>query len=320
MGERLADVIVARRFVVTIDRRGPRLAEFLQQPGAARFEIFDGLDLRTSPEDTLRGLVDDAVLQGRYGRSLAPGEVGCALSHRNLMSVISADRSMADDDVALVVEDDAVLHPQLESLLEWLVAQPFDVMPLHHGSASRLGMDSDAGSRIMDRLYPLSPMARRAGETEFRAGFTTPESWMLTVGYLVRKRAASHLAHVEGGPLRRVADDYRSIGDLGLRVCQVRPSLVWESTAQESVITASGRVLGASDDTEQDVIARMEVQAASSGLRTRKLGWLVARDLSSRLPWSIRHSAPAESVRGAWNGLLPKLPPRVRHLLRPGLP
>lgn len=143
---------------------------------------------------------------------------------------------------------------------------------------------------------------------------------MLTVGYLVRKRAATHLTRVEDGPLDRVADDYRVIGDLGVRVAQVRPSLVWESAAHESVITASGRVLGASDQTEQHVVDRMEMQAASASLRRRKVVWLVARDLSSRLPWSLRHSIPVDTARRAWNAAVPHLPPRVRHVLRPGVP
>ncbi|KRE97322.1 hypothetical protein ASG76_00910 [Nocardioides sp. Soil774] len=307
---------LSRRIVVTVDRQGSRLAEFLGQPGGAQFEVFDGVDMRGSGWEAAAALVDQLEIHRLYARPLSPGEVGCALSHQKVLAVIAADESMGDHDVALVVEDDATLHPRLESLLPWLVEQPFDVMPLHHGG---LGLDEDAGRQLMERVFPMSPLATQANGSEFRVGFTTPESWMLAVGYLVRKRAARHLCRQDGLLLTRLPDDYRVIGDHGLRVCQVRPSLIWESAVQPSSITPTGRVIGAGDATECDVVRRLERQAANRSLYLRKVTWLVARDLSSRLPWSVRHSAPVESVRGAWNAALPHLPRRVRRLLRPGV-
>lgn len=311
---------IKERWVVTVDRRGSRLAQFSAQPGGIEFAIFDGVDLRSTSKESVAGLADQTILRHRYGRSLAPGEIGCALSHRELMSAIAANPALADDDVVLVVEDDAVLHPDLDALLPWLVDQPFDLMPLHHGSASRLGLPEPEGLALMDAVYPLSPLARRHPVKPFRAGYTTPEAWMATVAYLVRKRAATHLVGVEQGPITRVADDYRVIADLGLRVCQVRPSLAWESSDQVSEITASGRVLGDPLTTEDEIIQRMRQQASSRSLRARKVGWLLLRDAVSRWPWGVRHNAAAERIRRSWNGNFVRIPARVRHLLRPGVP
>ena len=307
---------VVRRYVITVDREGARLSEFLAQPGADEFEIFDGVDLRGSPPDVVAGLVDEGEIRRKYARPLSPGEVGCALSHRALMSLIAANDDMSPDDVALVVEDDATLHPRLDSLLPWLESQPFDVMPLHHGGWD---LDTDSGRRLMERVYPMSPLAKSATGADFVAGFATPEAWMLAVGYLVRKRAARHLAENEPALVDRVADDYRAIGDLGLRVCQVRPSLVWES-GRESVITPTGRVISEVESTGVEVVGRLQKQAANDALHARKLLWLVARDVSSRLPWVVRHSPPVESLRRSWNGVVPRLPQRLRRVLRPGAP
>lgn len=311
---------VKERWVVTVDRRGSRLAEFSAQPGGTAFAIFDGVDLRSRSEESVACLADQKILRHRYGRSLAPGEIGCAMSHRELMSVIATNPSLAEDDVILVVEDDAVLHPQLDALLPWLVAQPFDLMPLHHGSASRVGLPDPSGLALMDAVYPLSPLARQHPASPFRAGYTTPEAWMGTLGYLVRKRTARHLVAVEQGPVTRVADDYRVIADLGLRVCQVRPSLVWESSDQVSEITATGRESGSPLITEDDVIQRLRQQASSRSLRARKICWLLLRDAVSRWPWGVKHNPAAERIRRSWNDNVAEMPPRVRHLLRPGVP
>ncbi len=309
---------VRTRYVLTVDRDGERLEEFLAQRDAHRFEVVDGVDLRGLAAATVAAQLDHDTLQRRYGRTLAAGEAGCTLSHRMLMEMIAVNDDLHDDDVALVVEDDAVLHPELETVLPWLASQPFDVMPLHHGSANRLGVDGVDGDRLMDRLYPLSPLSRHHEGGAFRVGLTTPESWMLTVGYLVRKRAARHLSSHERGPVDRVADDYRVLSDLGLRVCQVRPSLVWESPNQVSVITGSGRTLGNLQEGEAEIAHRMLAQAASSQLRWRKLAWLLGRDATSRLPWWIRHCLTVDGVRATWNRGVLRMPERARHLVRPG--
>ena len=311
---------VRARYVVTVDRSGSRLMEFLAQDGASEFQVVDGVDLRLEPPTSVARLVDEVALLRRYGRLLAPGEVGCALSHRKVMNLVAEDTRLEDDDAVLVVEDDAVLHPDLESLLPWLTRQTFDLMPLHHGSADRLGIPSCDGSRLVDRLYPLSPLARRHSTRSFSVGVTSPDAWMGTIGYLVRKRAAIHLASSERGALNRVADDYRLMGEMGLRVCQVRPSLLWESDRQGSVITPTGRILGGVDVTTTEVARRMADQAKSGSLRLRKQTWLLGRDLLTRLPWKVRYVSSAQRLRFSWNELVPRMPARIRHLIRPGTP
>lgn len=310
---------IRRRLVVTIDRAGARLAQFVSQPGAQGFEVFDGVDL-TDPQRAAEVEMDREMLLFRYGRTLAPGEIGCALSHQGVMRAIAADPALEEDDLVLVVEDDAVLHPDLEQVLSWIATLRFDLMALHHGSASRLGLLEPEGSELMERLYPLSPLAVTHAPTGFRAGFTTPESWMGTVGYVVRKGAAARLSGLEVGPLGRVADDYRVIVDHGLRVCQIRPSLVWESPEFDSVITQSGRTLGSTDTSDQDVARRMREQASSRSLRVRKSVWVLTRDLTSRIPSRVRHHKASDALRVRWNVQFQRLAPRVRHLLRPGLP
>lgn len=312
---------VSGRYVITVDRDGPRLREFLAQPGASCFTVVDGVDLREAEPEEMASLVDSTLLRARYQRDLSPGEIGCALSHLRVMRHVSADPELHDDDIAFVAEDDAVLHEDLDVLLQWLMGQPFDIMPLHHGSASRLGVSEPRASLLMEALYPLSPLARTDPSGRFRVGYTSPDAWMLAVGYLVRKRTATRLSRCGLPPqVDRVADDYRVMAEDGLRVCHVRPSLVWESPDQASHITQTGRVLGVAGTTDFDVIGRMEAEAAGRVLLMRKKAWLLGRDLASRPPWRLRHSRTAERARSAWNDAVFRMPARVRRLLRPGSP
>lgn len=307
------------RFVITVDGEGGRMRTFLGQPGAEHFAIWSGVDLRRADADEVSARVDPHALLGRYGRLLAPGEVGCALSHRALMHHLAGDPDLGDEDVVLVVEDDAVLHPDLEETLPWLVAQRFDVLTLHHGVPE--GLASAAGHRerdVMERAYPLSPLATTDPTGRYRAGVTSPESWMLTVGYLVRKRAAATLVREETGPVARVADDYRVMGELGLRVCQVRPGLVSQSDTATSTIDATGRGAGVSVASNEELTRRLEAIGDDTLLRRRKVAWLVSRDVVTRAPWRLLHDRPVAGARRGWNRAFERLPATARHLLRPG--
>lgn len=70
-------------------------------------------------------LADDARSLARYGRVLTPGELGCALSHARAYEQVLG----GEDEFALILEDDAVLLPDVrsllssEELLRWM-AQP----------------------------------------------------------------------------------------------------------------------------------------------------------------------------------------------------
>lgn len=148
-----------------------------------------------------RGLLaDDARSVARYGRTLTAGELGCALSH-----VRTYERLLAgSDDFALILEDDAVLLPDVvrllssESVQDWLM-QPEPRLLLMTPVRAFL----ERGALPLPKGYRLVRV-RRAWE-----GY----------GYLVNRAAAEVMRRINS-PASLSADDwvaYRKLGGVELR-------------------------------------------------------------------------------------------------------
>lgn len=190
-------------------------------------DAVNGKELSIS-ERSLRA--DDARSVSRYGRTLTAGELGCALSH-----VSAYQRLLAGSDgFALVLEDDAVLLPDVVPLLrnqqirDWLL-QPEPRLLLMTPIRAFL----KRGARGLERGYRLVHV-RRAWE-----GY----------GYLINRAAAEAMQKVNS-PVWLSADDwvaYRKLAAVELRgldpfcigYLETAPSQLEQDRRQ--VETASGR-------------------------------------------------------------------------------
>lgn len=80
------------------------------------FEFFDAVRGSERIHDPV--WYDDAAARKLEDRSLRAGEVGCALSH----AAVYAEIARRDLPWALILEDDAILHPELPAVLRALEA------------------------------------------------------------------------------------------------------------------------------------------------------------------------------------------------------
>lgn len=115
-----------RIFVINLPEaleRRQRMCSHLAELGLDSAVIIDavrGSEL-SATERALQA--DDARSVARYGRTLTAGELGCALSHVRAYEHLLA----SSDDFALILEDDAVLLPDVVGLLhsepvrDWLM-------------------------------------------------------------------------------------------------------------------------------------------------------------------------------------------------------
>ncbi len=108
-------------WVINLDRAPERLARVdaqLQQLGLAytRLPAVDARALR--PEQ--RAELDEPAYRRRHGMSPVLGELGCYLSHVEVMRDFLAGAATC----ALVLEDDVLLQPTLPAVLQALMAHP----------------------------------------------------------------------------------------------------------------------------------------------------------------------------------------------------
>lgn len=122
----------------------------LDLPGMPPHRILDAVDGRRLDAAQLAALHDPAAARRHAGRALTRPEIGCALSH------LAAYRHIAEQglQVALVLEDDALLGRQFLGLLDRLVplmdpAQPQAILLSH------VERFSGWGPRRVDKIHCL---------------------------------------------------------------------------------------------------------------------------------------------------------------------
>lgn len=171
-------VIVINLFRSTA-RRAHIVAQ-LKQLGLG-FSVLRATDKRSlSSHD--RSRYDDAMARQTAGRSLTDGEIACVLSHAR------AWRRIVDNqwDMALVLEDDAILDPRITGILESPEALPGDWGLVNFCTDGGIGE-----TRVQPAGGPaICPIVSRMNGA---------------VGYLIRRQvAAAALGHVF--PIRRAVD------------------------------------------------------------------------------------------------------------------
>jgi glycosyl transferase family 25 len=114
----VADV---QTWVINLDRAPERLARIgaqLQQLGLP-FQRLSAVDARQLSAEQLASL-DSAAYASKHGKPPVLGELGCYLSHVQVMrQFLSSDAAFA-----LVLEDDVLLRPVLPAVLQALVKHP----------------------------------------------------------------------------------------------------------------------------------------------------------------------------------------------------
>lgn len=123
-------------WVINLDRAPQRLARASAQLQALglRWTRLPAVDARTLTAEQ-RAALDEAAYQRKHGKTSVPGELGCYLSHVQVMRQFLA----SDAAFALVLEDDVLLRDSLPAVLQGLMrnATRWDVAKLsavHRGT------------------------------------------------------------------------------------------------------------------------------------------------------------------------------------------
>lgn len=124
---------IMKIFVITLPgddaRRAPLLAALAAQGLEA--ELVFGVDGRKGLPAACEPEVDRAAALARNGAPMTDGELACALSHRAVYRRVFEDQL----GPALVLEDDAIVHPRLREFLAAWNPAPADLLLLDHSRA-----------------------------------------------------------------------------------------------------------------------------------------------------------------------------------------
>ena len=110
---------IVARYVISLEG-SPRRKAFFSQPSAQGFKVWNAVDGRTGGG---RDRFNVAGFQSRYGREPLGGEIGCALSHVDLLAHFAASPG-GPNDLMIVAEDDAVLSPAFEAVVQRIARRP----------------------------------------------------------------------------------------------------------------------------------------------------------------------------------------------------
>jgi glycosyl transferase, family 25 len=182
----------------------------LAAPGMPTYVFVDSVDGRRLSAAELAGLYDDDAAKRRLGGSLLPAEIGCAASHLAAYRHIVADGI----DVALVLEDDALLGQQFVTVLPRVVSMIHPALP-QAVLLSHVVRYSNWGARKVDRLHRLCRPYEAYGA----------HAYLIT-----RSGAAAMLTAMQR--VRTVADDWEYFSGTGvLRIRALVPYLVGTAPA-----------------------------------------------------------------------------------------
>lgn len=179
----------------------------LDKIGISKVEFFEAVEGRRLTEEQLNSLADMEAFQSRYGRFATLPALGCALSHIGVYEKIIKDESIK---VALILEDDAIPSPYINSGLEhWLsfiedISCPTAILLtpdfVYHKSGGIVE------EHCNHRLYRVN-------------------SGYMTSGYLINREGAE-LLYKKLRPVSRLADEWGYFQSLGLVLYGLVPHVI----------------------------------------------------------------------------------------------
>ncbi|WP_167853938.1 glycosyltransferase family 25 protein [Acidipropionibacterium timonense] len=222
---------IVRRAVISLEG-SPRRETFFSQPYAAGFEVWDAFDGRTGAG---QDRFDVQAFQRRYGRAPLGGEIGCTLSHADLMASFGAEVGR-DDDLMLVAEDDVVFPPYAGQVISG-ASHATRAGLILLGSSDEDWRNPNVWARSKDAAqasFLSSPVAWVRGRGLYRVGPYHGSVWGTTL-YLVNRGAARDVAqfariHVASW----LADDFATWHQAaGVEIHWLRPTVSgWDGQSE----------------------------------------------------------------------------------------
>jgi len=180
------------------------------------FQFFDAIDFRNVPIETLGNYTTQDFKYKKPLRPLTRGEIGCSLSHLTLISKLKQN---LNSDAFLILEDDAILMPQLYTFIhsDKLKSFDWDIIILGYSKLSCCDFNS---------FYLKEPIKKIEKVDNINIGLVWNEWTCGTVSYLINAKCLSKINSIQ---VSSMADDWSYIKEkFNLSIYHIRPLLVQE--------------------------------------------------------------------------------------------
>ena len=114
------------KYLISLDKDVQRRELFFAQPDTADFAVFSAINTMQKEWEELAEVFNPTKFEQYYGRNVTKGEIGCTLSHLAVYRQIVEDQNVAENDYALVCEDDALFNANLSANTTALLTEKCD--------------------------------------------------------------------------------------------------------------------------------------------------------------------------------------------------
>lgn len=180
------------------------------------FKFYDAVDFRTTDEFIAKPHIIHDIEFQKPSRPLTRSEIGCTLSHINLISSLN---NLNLSSNFLILEDDAIIDSRLIGLLNSDKLKDFDWDIIILGY-------SKLDKKLSKQFYIKEPINKIKEINNIKIGVVWNEWTCGTVGYLINNKSINKFKALNPSSM---ADDWNYIKNkLNLKIFHIRPLLVFE--------------------------------------------------------------------------------------------
>lgn len=175
---------------------------------------------------------DHEKFKEKYKRTASVGEVGCALSHTEILKKFSKD----ENEWLCVLEDDALTEDKFIDFISLVSKESFDVPIM-------IVIGYSKTKKINNYIHKLKfPILNPFYIGNYEVGESYGNLYG-TVGYVVNKLAAEKFENIH--KIYWVADDWVMLSNLGIKILHISTPLIYEDLSTSS---STGNVVHCVDD------------------------------------------------------------------------
>ena len=227
-----------KKYLISLEKDVQRRELFFSQADTQDFQIFSAINTMSLSSEELAKMFDVTQFEQHYHRAVTKGEIGCTMSHLKVYQWIVDDESIAEEDYALVCEDDVLFSANFNENLTALLNEKLTADIVLVGQ-SKIPIFDDVELSIN---YPTTFkwMQKKIGQTDYCYAYPYKNYFAGTVAYLIKKSAARRFLMEQQKTLPFwLADDFIWFGEkFDMDILVVRPLMAIENPTLVSNLEA----------------------------------------------------------------------------------